>query len=150
MRSKVLTEHLFCVILYPNKSFENIYTDIYKTEVKMKRIGLALSVFALIWMGVSALHLTNPYLRSSEFIEVSVSRGENVWTIARRFATKETMVEQLEEAIIEVNGLAPDGAVAAGRRLRVPVIEPTEHLQAMAEHKALDMAARAPYNDVTD
>ena len=116
----------------------------------MKRIGLALSVFALIWMGVSALHLTNPYLRSSEFIEVSVSRGENVWTIARRFATKETMVEQLEEAIIEVNGLAPDGAVAAGRRLRVPVIEPTGHLQAMAEHKALDMAARAPYNDVTD
>ena len=90
----------------------------------MKRIGLALSVFALIWMGVSALHLTNPYLRSSEFIEVSVSRGENVWTIARRFATKETMVEQLEEAIIEVNGLAPDGAVAAGRRLRVPVMNP--------------------------
>ena len=116
----------------------------------MKRIGLALSVFALIWMGVSALHLTNPYLRSSEFIEVSVSRGENVWTIARRFTTKETMVEQLEEAIIEVNGLAPDGAVAAGRRLRVPVIESTEHLQAMAEHKALDTAARAPYNDVTD
>ena len=116
----------------------------------MKRIGLALSVFALIWMGVSALHLTNPYLRSSEFIEVSVSRGENVWTIARRFATKETMAEQLEEAIIEVNGLAPDGAVAAGRRLRVPVIEPAEQLQAMAEHKALDTAARAPYNDVTD
>ena len=116
----------------------------------MKRIGLALSVFALIWMGVSALHLTNPYLRSSEFIEVSVSRGENVWTIARRFVTKETMAEQLEEAIIEVNGLAPDGAVVAGRRLRVPVIEPAEQLQAMAEHKALDTAARAPYNDVTD
>ena len=84
----------------------------------MKKIGLALSVFALIWMGISALHLTNPYLRSAEFIEV--------------------------------NGLSPDGAVAAGRRLRVPVLEPAEQLQAMAEHKALDTAARAPYNDVTD
>ena len=116
----------------------------------MKKIGLVLSVFALIWMGVSALHLTNPYLRSAEFIEVSVMRGENVWTIARKFAAKETMAEQLEEAIIEVNGLAPDGSVAAGRRLRVPVIEPAEQLQAMAEHKALDTAARAPYNGVTD
>ena len=116
----------------------------------MKKIGLALSVFALIWMGVSALHLTNPYLRSAEFVEVSVMRGENVWTIARKFATKETMAEQLEEAIIEVNGLSPDGAVAAGRRLRVPVLEPVEQLQAMAEHKSLDTAARAPYNDVTD
>ena len=116
----------------------------------MKKIGLALSVFALIWMGVSALHLTNPYLRSAEFVEVSVMRGENVWTIARKFATKETMAEQLEEAIIEVNGLAPDGSVAAGRRLQIPVLEPAEQLQAMAEHKSLDTAARAPYNDVTD
>jgi len=116
----------------------------------MKRIGLVLSVFALIWMGVSVLHLTNPYLRSSDFIEVSVSRGENVWTIARKYATKETMAEQLEEAIIEVNGLAPDGSVTAGRRLQIPVLEPTEQLQAMAEHKSLDTAARAPYNDVTD
>ena len=116
----------------------------------MKHVGLVLSVFALIWMGVSALHLTNPYLRSSDFIEVSVSRGENVWTIARKYTTKETMAEQLEEAIIEVNGLTPDGAVAAGRRLRVPVLEPAEQLQAMAEHKSLDTATRAPYNDVTD
>ena len=116
----------------------------------MKRVGLFLSVFALIWMGVSALHLTNPYLRSSDFIEVSVSRGENVWTIARKYATKETMAEQLEEAIIEVNGLTPDGAVTAGRRLRVPLLAPAEQLQAMAEHKSLDTAARAPYNDVTD
>ena len=29
----------------------------------MKRIGFVLSIFTLIWMGVSALHLTNPYLR---------------------------------------------------------------------------------------
>ena len=116
----------------------------------MKKIGLALSVFALIWMGVSALHLTNPYLRSADFIEVSVMRGENVWTIARKYATKETMAEQLEEAIIEVNGLAPDGTVAAGRRLQIPVLEPAEQLQAMAEHKSLDTAARAPYNGVTD
>ena len=101
----------------------------------MKRIGLVLSVFALIWMGISALHLTNPYLRSSDFIEVSVMRGESVWTIARRYAAKETMAEQLEEAIIEVNGLAPDGAVAAGRRLQIPVLEQGAQLQAMAEHK---------------
>ena len=26
--SKLLTEHFFCVILYPNRGFENIHTDI--------------------------------------------------------------------------------------------------------------------------
>ena len=46
----------------------------------MKRIGFVLSIFTLVWMGVSALHLTNPYLRSSEFVEVSVIRGDSVWT----------------------------------------------------------------------
>ena len=104
----------------------------------MKKIGLVLSVFALIWMGVSALHLTNPYLRSADFIEVQVSRGENVWSIARRYTTRETMAEQLEEAIIEVNDLLPDGAVYAGRHLRVPILASGEQLQAMAEHKVLD------------
>ena len=116
----------------------------------MKHIGFVLGVFALIWMGVSALHLTNPYLRSSDFIEISVARGENIRIIARKYTTREVMAEQLEEAIIEVNGLTPDGTVYAGRRLWIPVLEPVEQLQAMAEHKALDTAARAPYNDVTD
>ena len=82
----------------------------------MKRIGFVLSIFTLVWMGVSALHLTNPYLRSSEFVEVSVIRGDSVWTIARKYAAKETMAEELEEAIIEVNACAGLGArrAAAG------------------------------------
>ena len=50
----------------------------------MKHIGFILSVFILVWMGISVFHLTNPYLRSSEFVEVNVTRGESVWTIARK------------------------------------------------------------------
>lgn len=115
----------------------------------MKRIGLALGMFTFLWMIVSSLHLTNPYLRSAEFIEISVARGDSVWTIARQYAAKESMAQELEEAIIEVNDLPPDGAVHAGRRLRIPTIEPAEQLQAMAEHKALDTPAPAPYNGVT-
>ena len=92
----------------------------------MKYIGLIFSAFMLIWMGVSALHLTNPYLRASTFVEVSVSRGENVRAIAHKYAAKEAMAQDLAEAIIEVNGLSPDGFVYAGRRLRIPMIEPTE------------------------
>ena len=146
-----MTEHIFCDILYANKSFENVYTNIIKNGgINVKRIGFILGVFVLIWMGVSALHLTNPYLRSSEFVEVNVTRGESVWAIARKYAAKETMAEELQEAIIEVNNLPPDGAVHAGRRLRVPVLEPAEQLQAMADHKGLDTAPRAPYNVVTE
>ena len=115
----------------------------------MKRIGLALSFFTLIWMVVSSLHLTNPYLRSSEFVEISVERGDSVWTIARKYATKETMAQELEEAIIEINGLTPDAALYAGRRLQIPVLDPPEQLQAMADYKALDTPAHASYNGVT-
>jgi hypothetical protein len=147
---KVLTEQAFCVILYPNRGFENVYAKTISAEgYHMKRIGLALGMFTLLWMVVSSLHLTNPYLRSSEFVEISVERGDSVWTIARRYAAKETMARELEEAIIEVNGLSPDATLYAGRRLHIPVIDPPEQLQAMAEYKALDTPAYAPYNGVT-
>ena len=49
-----------------------------------------------------------------------------------------------------MNDLPPDGAVYAGRRLLVPVLEPAEQLQAMADHKALDTGGRAPYNGYTE
>lgn len=116
----------------------------------MKRIGLALGMFAFVWMVVSSLHLTNPYLRASAFVEISVARGDSVWTIARQYAAKESMARELEEAIIEVNDLSPDGAVYAGRRLRIPTIEPAEQLQAMAAHNSLDTSAPVPYNDLTE
>ena len=115
----------------------------------MKRIGLALGMFTFLWMIVSSLHLTNPYLRSAEFIEISVARGDSVWTIARQYAAKESMAQELEEAIIEINGLTPDAALYAGRRLQIPVLDPPEQLQAMADYKALDTPAHASYNGVT-
>ena len=106
-----------------------------RRTVNKKRVGLLLGVIALVWMGISALHLTNPYLRSADFVEVSVAHGESVWSIAQTYSAKESTAKDLEEAIIEVNGLAPDGAVAAGRRLQIPVLEQGAQLQAMAEHK---------------
>ena len=55
----------------------------------------------------------------------------------------------IEEAIIEINGLTPDAALYAGRRLQIPVLDPPEQLQAMADYKALDTPAHASYNGVT-
>ena len=118
-----------------------------RRTVNKRYIAVLLGMIAFVWMGISALHLTNPYLRSADFVEVSVSSGESVWSIAQTYAarestakytTRETMAEQLEEAIIEVNDLPPDGAVYAGRHLRVPILASGEQLQAMAEHKVLD------------
>ena len=109
-----------------------------RRTVNKKRVGLLFGVIALIWMGVSALHLTNSYLRSADFVEVSVAHGESVWSIAQTYSAKESTAKDLEEAIIEVNDLPPDGTIHAGRHLRIPVIAPSEQLQAMAEHKSLD------------
>ena len=104
-----------------------------RRTVNKKRVGLLFGVIALVWMGISALHLTNPYLRSADFVEVSVAHGESVWSIAQTYSAKESTAKDLEEAIIEVNDLPPDGTIHVGRHLRIPVIAPSEQLQAMAE-----------------
>ena len=68
------------------------------------------------------LHLDNAYLRSPIFDEVTVARRETLWGIAARYTTDETQARHLVEAIIEVNGLAPDGRIRAGQHLQVPVL----------------------------
>ena len=69
-----------------------------RRTVNKKRVGLLFGVIALVWMGISALHLTNPYLRSADFVEVSVAHGESVWSIAQTYSAKESTVKDLEEA----------------------------------------------------
>ena len=109
-----------------------------RRTVNKRYVAVLLGMIAFVWMGISALHLTHPYLRSADFVEVSVSSGESVWSIAQTYAARESTAKDLEEAIIEVNDLPPDGAVYAGRHLRVPILASGEQLQAMAEHKVLD------------
>ena len=82
------------------------------------------TVLAVIWViFFSPLHLTNAYLRSSDFDTVTVERQETVWQIAGRYTADEKNIRSLVEAIIEVNALSPDGAIRAGQRLRVPVLK---------------------------
>ena len=116
----------------------------------MQYIRLFFCIGFFIWMAISSLHLMNPYLRSSEFIEVSVAYGDSVWMIARKYASKEGMAQELEEAIIEVNHLPPDGTVYAGRCLMIPILTYTDEHRDWGVDKALDTPALAPYNDVTD
>ena len=71
---------------------------------------------------IAPLRLGNEYLRSGDFDTVRVGRHECVWEIASRYTTNARNVRALTEAIIEVNGLSPDGALRAGQSLRVPVL----------------------------
>lgn len=77
----------------------------------------------LVLMAVSPLHLGNAYLRTSRFDTVTVVRGENVWTIAERYAKKSDEVPEMAEAIIEVNALDREAHVREGQQLRIPVIK---------------------------
>ena len=65
-----------------------------RRTVNKKRVGLLFGVIALVWMGISALHLTNPYLRSADFVEVSVAHGESVWSIAQTYSAKESTAKE--------------------------------------------------------
>ena len=90
-----------------------------KTGKRLARLLLIVLVAAM----VSPFHLGNGYLRSNDFATVQVARKDNVWTIASRYTAKSEDVDELVEAIIEVNGLPADGSLRAGQSLRVPILK---------------------------
>ena len=98
-----------------------------KTGKRLARLLLMVLVAAM----VSPFHLGNGYLRSNDFATVQVARKDNVWTIASRYTAKSEDVDELVEAIIEVNGLPADGSLRAGQSLRVPILK--DRLPKLAE-----------------
>lgn len=86
----------------------------------MKRFFLLL-VLALLM--VQPLHLTNSYLRTADFATVTVASAETVSGIAHRYAPDEESAQELQQAIIDINALTPDGAVREGQTLRIPLRE---------------------------
>ncbi len=84
----------------------------------MKRFFLLLVLTLMI---VQPLHLTNSYLRTAEFATITVAGTENISGIAHRYAPDENSAEELQQAIIEINALTPDGAVREGQTLRIPL-----------------------------
>ncbi|MBQ1867202.1 LysM peptidoglycan-binding domain-containing protein [Selenomonas sp.] len=96
----------------------------------MKKKNLWIAVAFLLFAVVSPFHLTNEYLRSSDFDTVTVKQNDSVWNLARRYTENESRAEELQQAIIEVNGLNPDGSnLRVGQQLQVPVIRNTEGTQ---------------------
>ncbi|WP_187620218.1 LysM peptidoglycan-binding domain-containing protein [Selenomonas ruminis] len=96
----------------------------------MKKKILWIAVAFLLFAVVSPFQLTNEYLRSSDFDTVTVKQNDSVWNLARRYTENESRAEELQQAIIEVNGLNPDGSnLRVGQQLQVPVIRNTEGTQ---------------------
>ena len=98
-----------------------------KTGKRLARLLLIVLVAAM----VSPFHLGNGYLRSSDFATVQVTRKENVRMIAARYTDRSEDVDELAEAIIEINGLPADGSLRAGQSLRVPILK--DRLPKLAE-----------------
>ena len=99
----------------------------------MKKKLLWIAALVLLLAVVSPFNLTNEYLRAGDFDTVIVKQNDSVWTLARRYTTDETHAMDLQKAIIEVNGLEPDGSnLRVGQRLQVPVLKQTTGTQ-MAE-----------------
>ncbi len=102
-----------------------------KRKKKKGRLLARLFLIALVAAMVSPFHLGNGYLRSSDFATVQVARKDNIRMIASRYTSHSEEVEELVEAIIEVNGLPADGSLRAGQCLRVPILK--DRLPKLAE-----------------
>ena len=85
-----------------------------------KFAGILLVLFLL---GMAPLHLSNGYLRSSDFDIVTIHPNESVWNVAQRYTTENRDTARLVEAIAVVNGLDADANVRYGQKLRVPVLK---------------------------
>lgn len=86
-----------------------------------RMIGLLLII--LLIAGVSPLNLSNVYLRANDFDVVTVKSGENVWSIAEKYAVDDKSVRDLATAIHEINALDNDARIEAGQKIKVPMID---------------------------
>lgn len=87
-----------------------------------RMIGLLL-IILLIAGVVSPLNLSNMYLRADDFDVVTVKSGENVWSIAEKYAFDDKSVRDLATAIYEINALDNDARIEAGQKIKVPMID---------------------------
>lgn len=93
----------------------------------MKKQGIWLLAAVMILIAVSPLHLTNEYLRSNTFDRVEIQQGEDIQSVARRYTRDETRVRELQQAIIDVNDLNPDGSgLRQGQELLIPLLQTPE------------------------
>ena len=79
-------------------------------------------ILVVVLIASMPLHLTNAYLRTSNFDKVVVRQGDNVWSIAEKYASEHKEVRELAAAIHEVNALNREGRVVPGQVLKVPVL----------------------------
>lgn len=110
-----------------NNMFDNGGASIMEC---MKKRFFQLAVILVAAAAFMPFHLTNDYLRSSDFDTVTIKQNDSVWSLAARYTTNEKRAAELRQAIIEVNGLAPDGSgLRLGQQLQVPVLGRSESPQ---------------------
>ena len=85
----------------------------------MKKVIIAVVMLLAV---LSPLNLTNSYLRCSEFDTVIVHYGDSVGNIASRYTDDQERLQELTEAIIEINDIKSDRDMKAGRKLQIPVM----------------------------
>ena len=85
----------------------------------MKKVIIAVVMLLAV---LSPLNLTNSYLRCSEFDTVIVHYGDSVENIDSRYTDDQERLQELTEAIIEINDIKSDRDMKAGRKLQIPVM----------------------------
>ncbi|ERL03285.1 LysM peptidoglycan-binding domain-containing protein [Mitsuokella sp. oral taxon 131] len=91
-------------------------------NMDLKHAWLPFFIIVGVLLIASPLHLSNRYLRASDFDVVIVQEDENASAIALRYTNDTAQAKRLCEAIIDINALTPDGALRAGQSLRIPVL----------------------------
>ena len=93
---------------------------------KMKQWNrkMIVGLVSILFMMMMPFHLTNAYLHSSDFDTVIIKHDDSVWELAHRYTNDEKQAAELQQAIIDVNGLQPDGSgLIAGQNIQVPVLK---------------------------
>lgn len=102
--------------------------------VKLAEKSLKYMIILVIVTGLlTPFNLGNSFLRASDFEDIIVHKGDNLWLIAEKYTRDSTLKEELVEAIVEINNLSIDGKIYPGQKLYIPIIKREEVQMANSE-----------------
>lgn len=78
------------------------------------------SIFVVIFMSMLSMSFIKSEKPIVDYMNIQVSSGDTVWTIAARNASKEEDIRELVYTIKTMNGLDQNALIYSGQTLKVP------------------------------
>ncbi|WP_110956187.1 LysM peptidoglycan-binding domain-containing protein [Anaerosinus massiliensis] len=78
-------------------------------------------LFVLILWSITPIGISNAYLHTNLYDTITVKQGDDVWNIAKVYASDTEDIRALISAIKELNRLDHSAHIFPGQKLKIPI-----------------------------